>query len=215
MDISQFYQFNSIDQNNSVIVRRGEGAPKITSGGARWRIVNRPKRTSIVLFDGSDPYRIDVPVLFDGWSDSKSVEVEISKLNQMSFSQAELTRPSRIRVDGALPVKGATWVIESLTWGDNIIWDSINGQAFRYRQDCIVHLLQYVPEQVLAGVKPFKIGDKIVINKSGQTIKDHAKGDPKKTKAIQKANNVRDIKTVKAGDRLRIPGQQFPPSKFG
>lgn len=215
MDISQFYQFNAIDNDSFVVVRRGESPPKITAGGARWKVTPRPKRTSIVTFDGTDPYEIDVSILFDGWADDDSIEVDVAKLNQMRFSQASLTRPSRIRIDGALPVKSATWIIKDITWGDNQIWQVIGEKGSRFRQDAVIHLLQYVPEVPLAGIKPFKLNDKIVTAKAGQTIKDLAKGDPKKAKIIQKANGIRDPKTVKTGDRLRIPGQKFPPSKFG
>lgn len=207
MDQSQFYQFNAIDDKVSVIVRRGATAAKITTGGARWTTVNRPKRTSIVLFDGSDPYRIDVPVIIDGWASSDSVEADIAKLNQMKFSHSALERPSRVRVDGALPVKGATWVIENIEWGDNVIWHTVGDKTFRYRQDCVVKLLQYLPEVALKGIKPFKANDKIVTVKSGQTVKSAAGGDPAKAKSIQKANGIRDPKTVKTGSTLRIPAR--------
>lgn len=206
MDISQFYQINAIDDGTIVVVRRGEGAAKIISGGARWTTVSRPKRTSIVLFDGIDPWRVDVPVLFDGWANTDSVEGHIAQLNQMRVSQATLTRPSRIRIDGAMPVKGATWVIESLEFGDNVIWDTTGDKAFRYRQDATIHLLQYNPEVALRGIKPFKTNDKVVVAKAGQTAKTLAGGDPKKVKAIQKANGIRDPKTIKKGTPVRIPG---------
>lgn len=207
MDQSQFYQFNGIDDKTSVIVRRGASAAKITAGGARWKTVNRPKRTSIVLFEGSDPYRLDVPVIIDGWGTSDSIEVSVSKLNQMKFSKSTLERPTRVRVDGALPVKGGTWVIEDIEWGDSVIWHTEGDKTFRYRQDCVVKLLQYIPEVALKGIKPFKANDKIVTVKKGQTVKSAAGGDPVKAKSIQKANGIRDPKTVKTGSTLRIPAR--------
>ena len=197
--------FHAIDDGSSVIVRRGDGAAKITAGGARWKSVTRPKRTSIILFDGTDAYELDVPVLLDGWAGSDSIEADIAKLNQMRFSHADLSRPSRIRIDGALPVKGATWIISSIEWGDNVIWHTEGDKVFRYRQDAVVHLIQYVPEATLTGIKPFKTNDKIITVKKGQTIKQVANGDHTKAKAIQKANNVRDVKSITANERLRVP----------
>lgn len=207
MDQSQYYQINAIDDKTSVVVRRGASAAKITGGGARWKTVNRPKRTSIVLFEGSDPYTVDMPIIIDGWAESDSIEADIAKLNQMKFSHSSLVRPTRVRIDGAMPVKGATWVIADIQWGDNVIWHTDGDKTFRYRQDCVVQLLQYIPEVALTGIKPFKANDKIVTVKKGQTVKSAAGGDPSKAKAIQKANGIRDPKTVKTGSTLRIPAR--------
>lgn len=203
-EFTEYYVIRSLDGMGNVAVRRAEAPPKIVSGGARWKTVNRPKRTSVVLYDGLDPYRMDLPVLFDGWMDEATVESDIARLNQMHYVQAEHSSPTRVQIDGAVPVKGATWIVEGLDWGDAVIWKMVGDKGKRFRQDAVLHLLQYIPEQALKLGK-FKVSDKLVTVKDGQTTKHLANGDHKKERAIKKANGIRDGKTIKAGDRVRVP----------
>lgn len=197
LDITQYYQFTPLDGSGDLIVRRGEDPPTITAGGARWKSVSRPKRTSIILFEGVDAYEMDVHVLFDGWIAELSVEDLVARLNQMRFPQKELQAPTKIRITGGVPVKGATWVIKDVTWGSNVIWSTKGNNAFRYRQDAVLHMLQYLPEESLQNIKPMNIADKVVVVKKGQTIHHLARGNPKAKKDIQKANGIRDPKSVK------------------
>jgi LysM repeat protein len=214
MDISQYYMFRS-SAGKSVVVRRGMGAPVITGGGGRWKTINRPRRTSIVQWDGDDPYTIDVPVLFDGWANNDSIEEEIAILNQMKMAdKAEnLTPPPTVFVDGALPVKGARWVIADITWdADNVIWHVVGDKDFRYRQSATVHLLQYVPTDTLV-FKKVSVGSTIHTVKSGETLRSIAKkhtGNANDAKAIAKANGIRDHKTIKTGQNLKIPKPTRP-----
>jgi hypothetical protein len=208
MDVSQFYQFRS-SLGTSVIVRRGADAPVVTGGGARWKTVPRPRRTSIVQWDGNDPYTMDVSVLFDGWSTFDDMESDIALLMQMRMADnvADLTPPPTVYVDGGVPVKGARWVIADITWGTNVIYHANDDKAFRYRQDAVVHLLQYIEESVLTFKKPSN-SSVLHIVKDGETLRGIAKkhtGDPKNSKAIQNANNIRDPKTIRPGDTLKIP----------
>lgn len=208
MDISQFYQFRS-SLGTSVTVRRGDGAPTQVGGGARFKTVPRPRRTSLVQWDGSDPYQMDVPVLFDGWIDETSMETDIAILNQMHSADnvADLIPPPTVFIDGAVPIKNARWVIADITWGQTVIYHAIGDKGFRYRQDAVVHLLQFVPSDPLVFKKPASTGI-VHIVKSGETLKSIAKdhtGDANKAKDIQKANDIRDAKTIKPGDKVKIP----------
>jgi hypothetical protein len=207
LDITKWYSFDPTDGGNSCIVRRGEGAPKITGGGARWKIVNRPKRTSITLYDGIDPYTMDVPVIFDGYIEELSVEFMIGILNQWRFSKQALAEPTKVRITGGVPVKGATWFISDITWGDNVYYTVNKGKGDRQRQDAVIHLTQYVDEVALKGIKEFKITDKVITVKKGQDIHHMSGGNPKTKKAIQKKNGIRDVKTIgkKPGQKIKVP----------
>src|SRR4051794_1794850 len=110
LDLSQYYQFTPTDGGNACICRRGDGPPTITGGGARWKTTPRPKRLSITLYDGIDPYTMDVPVIFDGFIPELSVEFLIGRMNEWRFSKETLTEPVKVRISGGLPVKGATWI---------------------------------------------------------------------------------------------------------
>jgi len=187
------------------MVRRGEDPPKITGGGARWETVEHPRRTSMVQWMGNDPYSMDLSIMIDGWADGISVENDVAKINQMFHSPADLAPPRPIVIEGAVPVKGARWIIQGIDWGDRTIWQpDQKGKGFRTRQDCVLHLLQLIPETVLKTLNP-TTGLKIHTVKKGETGRNIARKHGVSTHAIKKANNKRDLKTIKAGDKLKIP----------
>lgn len=200
-NIEIFYRFTRLDTNEDVIMKRDADAPKLISVGGRWNIVNRPRRTSITTYDGNDPYRMDVPILFDGWDTGRSMEDAISILNQMRIPPADFASPPQVKVEGAIPVKGGTWVIEGIDEGDTVIWHEDN---YRLRQNAVVHLLQFVAADQLS-IKP-PATTRIINVKAGDTLKSISKaqyGTTKYWSAIKQANNIRDPK--KLPKTLRIP----------
>lgn len=203
------YIFRS-SKGAQVTVVRGEGPPKITGGSGGWNVVNRPRRTSLTQWGGREPYRMDVPILFDGWRARVSVEEDIRRLQQMSMGH-DYDPPPTITLQGALPVNGATWVIEDIDWGDEVYWSqqSSQGRFFRMRQDAVVHLLQYQAEERLKIVMPRQLPNQYTVFKEGETLRSIAKvmyGDGDKWKVIKKANpSVRDPNKLKVKTVLRIP----------
>jgi len=215
LDASNYYILHSAPNGPSVMVRRGEEAPKITSGGARYETIERPRRTSMVQWVGNDPYKMDLSIMIDGWMDSRNVERDIAAVNQMFHSPADLTPPRTITIEGAVPVKGARWVIEGIDWGDRTIWTTdLHGNGYRQRQDAVLHLLQMVPETVLQKLTP-TTGLKIHSVKTGETGRSIAKKHGVTTAAIKKANNKRDLKTLKTGDKIKIPPSTTGTGEYG
>jgi|SRR5215472_3015024 len=192
----------------SVAVKRGEGAPQIVGGGARWDVITRPRRTSQIQWNGDDPYTMDLPVLFDGWMDSVSVERDIQSVNQMLHSPGAWVEPTTIRITGGVPVKGATWVLTGIDYGDMGIWDvDKRGKGFRYRQDATLHLLQYIPETVLQfNIKPSATTPYVV--KHGDTLASIAAKHKTTPAKVKKANNIRDHKKITPGQTIKVPGQK-------
>lgn len=190
----------------SVLCRRGTEAPKITAGGARYTTIERPRRRSTIQWAGDDPYRMDVPVLLDGWADGLSVEPQCAQINQMKQSKGDLVPPVEVYVDGALPVKGARWVVEDITWGDMVIWSARSGAGFRLRQDAVLHLLQSVALSVLQLDRPPSATTPYII-KSGDTLASIASKHGITVAAIKKANNIRDPKQItrKVGATILLP----------
>jgi nucleoid-associated protein YgaU len=188
---------------------RGDGSPKMTGGGGGWNVVSRPRRVGVTQWAGHDPYRMDVPVLFDGWQDRASVEDSIARLNAMQMG-SDYDPPPTVTIDGAVPIKGATWVIENIDWGDEVFWqESSQGRFFRLRQDAVVHLLQYQAEvNVKIAVVKFLPNTYYVLHK-GETPKQIAKavyGNANRWKDIQKANpKIRDPNKLPVKTTLRIP----------
>lgn len=205
LDASTYYIIRSLPNGPSVMVVRGEEAPKITGGGARWNTIERPRRTSMVQWVGNDPYSMDLSIMIDGWVDGRSVENDVAKINQMFHSPADLAPPRPIVIEGAVPVKGARWIISSIDWGDRTIWQPDGrGKGYRTRQDAVLHLLQFVPETTLKKLTP-TTGLKIHTVKAGETGRNIARKHGVTTAAIKKANNKRDLKTLKTGDKIKIP----------
>jgi LysM repeat protein len=195
----------------SVTVLRGMDAPTITGGGGRWTVVPRPRRRSEIQWDGDDPYTMDVSIMFDGWIDDRNVERDIQRVNQMMHSQGQWLPPVTVRIAGALPVKGGVWVITGIDYGTTVLWDADkHGRGFRYRQDAVLHLLQYLPETVLqfnrkpGTTTPYRVS-------VGDTIASIAAKWRVTPAMVTKKNNIRDPKKIKVGQRLLIPPSPFGP----
>jgi len=193
----------------AITVKRGTSPPQITGGGARYTTIQRPRRNGQIQWDGDDPYTMDLPILFDGWAEEiaskRNVERDIQQVNNMMHSPGAWVAPVTIKITGATPVKGGTWVITGIDYGDMVIWDTDkHGRGFRYRQDATLHLLQFLPETVL--LLNAKAGTTIPhVVKTGETLQSIAKRAKTTPAAIKKANNIRDPKSIKAGQRLLVP----------
>lgn len=206
LDIQRFYRLTRKDNHNSIIVKRDASPPTLVSVGGRWSVIDRPRQQSFTVWNGDDLYRMDLPILFDGWDDLDSVEDQVAILNNMRLSKETFQPPPQIDIDGAVPVKGATWVIESIDFGQNVIWHE---DGYRLRQDAVVHLLQYVEAETLKITPPATAHTYRV--KAGDTLKSISKsqyGTSKYWSAIKNANNIRDIK--KLPKTLKIPALVSP-----
>lgn len=210
--MSNYYTFNS-SKGGSVTMLRGDGAPKMTGGGGGWETQARPRRVGLTVWKGRDPYTMDVPVLFDGYSAGRSQENAISILNQMQMG-SDLEEPPTVEIVGGVPVKGIKWVI-SIDWGDNVIYETgPGGSEFRVRQDAIVHMTQYNPETRLAIQNKGKIpgAPKLYTVRQGDDLRSISQkmyGTPDRWKEIQAANKttLRDPKNIlrMKGKKIRIP----------
>jgi hypothetical protein len=202
-----FYTFRS-SAGAVVKVLRGEESPTIVGGEGGWNLISRPRRTSLTQWGGREPYQMDVSVLFDGWKTGTSVETDIRRLQAMAIG-SDFSPPPTIKIDGALPVGGATWVITNIDWGANVYWSqTARGQYNRLRQDAVVHLTQYFAEQRLKIAITNALPNQYVVPKGTVTtfkaIAAAMYGSPARWKDIQKANpDQRDPNKVKGS--VRIP----------
>jgi hypothetical protein len=211
LDDSRYYLIRGTN-GMSVMCYRGQEAPKLMSGGARYSVVDRARRKSTIQWDGDDPYRMDLPILLDGWMGHTSVEHDVALLNNMVRSPGDLIPPPQVYIDGAVPVKGAKWVIETIDWGDMVIWSNDNpranqgdfhGHGYRVRQDAVLHLLQFLEPKVLQVSTP-NMSIPITV-KAGETAASIAKDNNIPVADLLRANNIRDGKTIKTGIQLVIP----------
>lgn len=214
MNLARFYTFTP-SRGKPVTVRRGEGGPKMTAGGGGWETIARPRRTGFTEWAGGSPYEMDVPVLFDGWASDTSQEMAISFLNQMKMSPGPWLPPPTVKITGLVPVKGATWVIQDINWGENVIWKAAGDGGYRLRQDAVVQLLQFIAEDRLSirkQVPPIKLH----IVRKGDTLASISKnhyGSTKYVTMLKKANNIRDPNHLRLGGTIKLPPVSKPTAK--
>lgn len=200
MNSATQYRFESSDRD-AVICFRGDGPPTMTGGGGGWEIEARPRRVGATLWKGREPYQMDVPILFDGFQGEDSQESKIALLNQMQMGK-DLDPPPIVTIEGAVPVKGASWVI-SIAWGDNVVWrPGTKGQHYRIRQDAIVSCTQYQQDRRVNLRKPPMQRKHRV--KKGDTLKSIAKKYKTTVAKLKKLNGIRDAKTLHKRAWVRV-----------
>lgn len=218
---SKFSVTFTADGIGSVTALLGDTPANLASGYGGWTVVSRQRKIGLTVWQGKDPLRFAVAVLFDGYIDGVSQEVPISRLSRMALPPSDGGEPPVVKVAGlGIPKPGPTeWVIESLAWGSNVVVDTANnGVTARLRQDCVVNLLQYIDDDRVAfkGLKPAQVSTgkskagwpKTYVAGRGDTLNTIAKkfyGDASKWKKIGDANSIRDPRSVKKGQKLRIP----------
>jgi LysM repeat protein len=214
MNIGRFYTFTP-SRGKAVTMRRGDGAPKMTAGGGGWETVDRPRRTGFTEWVGGAPYEMDIPVLFDGWASGRSQEAAISMLNQMKMSPGPWLPPPTVKITGLVPVKGATWVIQNIEWGDSVIWQTDGDGGYRVRQDAVVQLLQFIAEDRLT-IRKQSPPIKLHIVRKGETLAGISKreyGSTKYVAMLKKANNIRDPNHLKQKSTVKLPPVSKPTAK--
>lgn len=204
-----FYGFTA-DNGTFVKALRDEAPPSLSAGGARWSIIDAPRRVSFVQWQGRDPFQLDVPILLDGWMDRDGIEKECRNLTAMQLCP-EFGEPPTIRISGALPISDRRWVIQGITWGTNVYWSKTDhGDPFRMRQDAVVHFLEYRPERSVHVLATHTLPSSYqVLAGKTTTLKKVAKdvwGSSRRWREIKNVNpSVRDPNHVKGPKKLRIP----------
>ena len=209
-------QFNG-DEGTVVLALRNADPPTVTGGYGGWEVVPRPRRTGLTQWVGKDPIRVKIPIIFDGWESGHGIEEEIGKLVAISVPGANQAQPPTLDIQGAVPAKWVTkWVIESLEFGQNVIWARRDdGSTYRLRQDVVVNLLQYIDEDRVFGNAPKpkprkrpKPKHRFHIVRAGETLRSIAAkeyGNQKWWRDIASANNIRPGERLRVGRRLRMP----------
>ena len=191
---------------------------QVSGGYGGWDVVSRPRRKGLTQWNGKDPIRMQIPVLFDGWRGRNSQEIPISRLSRMALPpEGGKGEPPVISVEGnGVPHPGPErWVIENLQWGTNALWDvDRSGSMSRMRQDCVVNLLEFVDADRIAfsglGTQPSTPSGKMFryTVQDGDTLNRvavAAYGDSASWPRIAEANGLRDPAALITGETLVIP----------
>jgi len=197
--------------SNGLEVRalRGDGAPKLSAGGARWEVINLPRRVGATQWMGRDPFVLDVPILFDHHASDESIEPDARALNKMRLSQ-EFTVPPTIKIIGAVPITDRDWVIQGIDWGDDVYWVTRGDAPYRTRQDAVVHFLEYRPQARVKILAKASLPHAFEVQKGTTTtlrkIAKEMTGDANNWRKIKNANpSIRDPNKVVGPKRVRIP----------
>lgn len=202
----------------SVIMLPDSTTSQVNGGYGGWDVVSRPKRKGLTQWNGKDPIRMQIPILFDGHRKRNSQEIPISKLSRMALPpEGGKGEPPVITVDGnGIPHPGPErWVIENLVWGTNVIWErDRSGSMSRMRQDCVVNLLEHVAEDRVAfsglATQPVAPSGRIFLYtvQEGDTLNQiavQAYSDSTQWNKIAEANDLRDPSALLTGEVLVIP----------
>lgn len=186
-----------------------------TSGGG-WVEVARPKRKALTEWVGYGPYRMTIPILFDGHATDRSVEPELEILRRMMRVPTPATgEPVVLRLEGPVPMTQLRWVIDDIETGQQLRAPS----GHRTRVFQTVTLVEHIPADVVVyRQSPAKAAadrqssasktSKTYTVKSGDTLSAIAArqlGSPSKWKQIADLNGIRDPNRLQVGQTLRLP----------
>jgi len=109
----------------------GETSPRVLSGYSTFNEIARPKRSTAIEYTGKELFRLEIPVLIDGWLSGTSVEGIIQQIEELAVSRGGKGNPPQdFRVDGPIPHRDVQWMIEGLDWGDAIYDGDIRLRQF-------------------------------------------------------------------------------------
>jgi len=141
---AQFVTFQSYKPNLRVVALLDEATAQITQGYGGWTEQDRARRRSLTYYSGPKPFRMDLPIVFDGFSTDTSVEGSVKTIETMAMPSSFNAPPPTVKVTGHVPGITLTWVIDDITWGETI--RKIGGTLVR--QHLVIHLLQYVTSDI-------------------------------------------------------------------
>lgn len=189
---------------------RGDASPILTGGFGGWTQVARPRRKALTQWDGEQPLELTFSILFDGFENGQSVEADCLTLERLARQQQDGSDPPIVRHGGGMPHPELDWIVSDLSWDVDPVYSQSGN---RVRQQVTVKLLEHVAAEAIptaASVAAAKSGGatKAYVVKTGDTLSSIAAkqlGDHKRWTEIATLNGIRDPKSIRAGQRLRLP----------
>lgn len=196
-------------------------AAAVASAGGGWAAVSRPKRVGFTVWEGYDPYTLELSVMFDGFASQASQEEEYDALRRiMRTPVGPTSQPSPVMLSGPVPLTNLPWVIQSITQDPtSVIRSEANGSLLRVA--ATVSLLEYVEADVLIATVPSPAArvnevtaagavpaGRTHILKKGDTLWGIAQkylGAGKRYTEIVTLNGIKNPNRVKVGTVLKIP----------
>lgn len=175
-----------------------------TDGLGGWDTEERPSNVSITEWNGADPIRMDLPLLFDGYSTDSPVDQDYSRILRLGRKRDGTERPPIFRVSGPIPFSGERFVVENTPdFADTIKNDA--GQLLRF--SVVLPLLEYVSAERVKFTKKARYRQFYTVKKGENLRKIAVKlyKDASKAQKIGKLNGIRDTRReLKVGLKLRL-----------
>jgi hypothetical protein len=196
-------QIKSVDPPVSLTARLSDTRPNVDAGYGGWQEVTRPRRRPLSIWQGAPGLRVSLPILFDRFADEISVERQIAQLERLATATASDGQPPRISFvarGAAVPHQQATWVIDTLTWGDA----TMNANGNRTRQQVTIAMLEWIADVRVRENSPAKLQRaklKREKTKQGASNKRVVAGHGRKTSTTHTLRAAADG-TFGAGDDL-------------
>lgn len=119
----------------------GPDPPAVTGGVGGWEIVERPRQTAMTIWQGNEPYQLDLSVMLDDLPGGRSVEPAIRDILHAGRGDEE-SEPSTWTILGLPSLPADEWVLNGAEPGDQVIR---RDDASRVRQQYTLTFVEYMP----------------------------------------------------------------------
>jgi len=225
--VSSWLAITSKSPTRSVVGRLGPNGAVPTEAYGGWTEVTRPRRVSLLVWQGRKPFRMSVNVVLDGFIDNDPIEMECQALEHMALPVSKGDEPAVVSIFGdGIPHVDLKWVIDDITWEDVIR----RPDGKRLRQVLTLDLREHVESKRLKEEKASSIArnkadaakkKKQTTNKGKKTTKGksylvksgdslskiaaHELGSAARWHEIADLNDIRTPKSIKVGQTLKLP----------
>jgi hypothetical protein len=203
----------------NIKLKMGDGPAKIGNETSGWTTVDRPKDVAMTVWTSSQPLKISVPILLDGWHRQESINAKLTRLHDIVRDPKGDRRPPTFIALGPIPFSGHRFVLEQIEYGDEVLRGEVGTKHAQklLRQDFTLYLMQYVPGDHIkfkhrkkrhhhhhrhkpkAGDTSLRVANELYGDDEDESVEDIAR-------EIAQLNGVRGIRTKLNPDRvLRLP----------
>lgn len=211
-----FVRFRAPDHPTLGLVAELDGPPVVEAGYGEHEIIARRREVGITSYVGRSPLRITLPLLFDRYTERRTVDPEIRVLEQMHGLDPSLAAPPLLIVEGfGVPhsysrAAHLRWRFDGqIQWGDDVRYRGEDGH--RSYVPATVTILQVVePERVRDAAGNARVTYTVPASGSPRTLRGIAKRyaqDWRKVRALNTSNRrvPRDPdRAIPAGVKVRV-----------
>lgn len=214
-DFSWIEVYSEIPSDNLIFrARLGEEPIKQSGGGAGWNSVQRPQKRPLVVRRGpTTAFTLTIPIVFDGYTEVRSVESDIRALEKMAGINVDGDPEPPLLVingNGAIPwdvfaYPQGRWVVDDtqLDWGEALRHAT---RGFRMRQLVTVPFMLYTADDQLSRSKQVASA-RYTTARAGDTFAKVAARDLKQYGGARLGNRLAQFNGKRDGAQKLEPGQ--------